>query len=137
MKLNPYLSFDGRCEEAFRFYQSCLGGEIAALMKWGGTPAATQTPPEWHDKIIHARLVAGDLVLMGADAPPGQYKPASGISNLLSTETPAEAERVFAALGQGGTTGMPISETFFAQRFGMLTDRFGIPWMVICEQPRS
>ncbi len=133
MNLNPYLSFDGRCDEAFRFYQSCLGGEITMRVKWGETPASGEVLPEWQDKIIHERLVAGELVLMGADSPPGHYQPPGSTSNLLRVDTPEEAERVFAALSEGGTIGMPIGETFFAVRFGMLFDRFAIPWMVICE----
>lgn len=134
MQLNPYLSFNGTCEEAFRFYQSCLGGDVAMQVKWGNTPVAAEVPPEWHEKIVHTRLVAGDLTLMGADSPPDRYQPPGSTSNMLRMETVEEAERVFAVLGEGATVHMPIGETFFALRFGMLIDRFGIPWMVICER---
>lgn len=133
MKLSPHLVFDGRCAEAFRFYQSCLGGTLPMLLTWGGTPAAGHVPADWQDKIIHARLVSGDLVLLGSDAPPATYRPPGSTTNVVTCDTAEEAERVFAALGQDGETSMPMEETFFARRFGVLSDRFGMPWIVICE----
>ena len=136
MLLNPYLNFDGNCREAFTFYHQVLGGEIQAMMTFEGTPMAEQIPPELRDKIIiHARLAVGGQVLMGSDAMPGQYEPVRGISVTLGIDKPAEAERVFGELAAGGTVTMPIQQTFWAARFGMLTDRFGIPWMINCEQP--
>jgi PhnB protein len=134
MQLNPYLSFNGQREAAFRFYERCLGGKILAMMTYGGTPMADQTPPAWRGKIVHARLKAGDHLLMGGDAPPDRYEETKGMSVILGIEDPAEAERVFQALAEGGTTRMPIQKTFWALRFGMLIDKFGIPWMVNCEQ---
>jgi len=92
-------------------------------------------PPEWHDKIMHARLTVGDETLMGSDAPPGRYEAMKGFSVTLGIADPADAERIFQALAQGGTVRMPIQPTFWAQRFGMLVDRFGTPWMINCEQP--
>ena len=135
MQLNPYLSFDGQCEAAFNFYKDALGGEIPFMMRYQDSPMAEQTPPEWRGKIMHARLVAGGNVLMGSDAPPDRYRPMQGFSVTLSIEEPPEADRVFHALAAGGTVTMPIQETFWARRFGMLTDRFGTPWMVNCEKP--
>jgi PhnB protein len=135
MQLNPYLSFDGQCEAAFKFYEQCLGGKIVAMMTYGGSPMEGQTPPEWRDKIMHARLIIGDEVLMGSDAPPERYERAKGISVTLGIENPADAERIFHALAQNGTVQMPIQETFWAARFGMLVDRFDIPWMINCEKP--
>lgn len=137
MQLNPYLTFDGRCEEAFKFYRTCLGGEIVAMITHGETPAAEHTPPDWQDKIIHARLTLGDQVLMGSDAPPGRYEASRGFSVTLGVDDPAEAERVFHALAKDGAVQMPIGETFWAHRFGMLVDRFGIPWMVNCDKPEQ
>lgn len=134
MKINPYLMFDGQCEAAFKFYEQALGGSIVAMMKYGETPAA-QMPAEMSDQIIHARLMVGDQVLMGADAPAARYEAMKGVSVTLSIEEPGEAERVFHALAAGGTVTMPIGETFWAQRFGMLLDRFGKQWMVNCEKP--
>jgi PhnB protein len=134
MELNPYLSFDGRCEAAFKFYEKALGGKIVAMVTYGETPMKDQSPADQHGKIAHARLTAGDKVLMGGDAPPGRYEPVKGMTVMLGVDQPAEAERVFTALSEGGTVGMPIAETFWALRFGMLTDQFGIPWMVNCEK---
>lgn len=134
MKLNTYLVFDGNCEAAFKFYAETLGGKIAAMMPHEGTPAADHVPPDWRAKILHARLELDDQLLMGSDAPSGRFEASKGFSVTLGVEKPAEAERVFAALAAGGTVRMPLGKTFFAERFGMLVDRFGIPWMVVCEQ---
>lgn len=133
MRLNPYLTFDGQCEAAFRFYEQCLGGRIEAMIPYKGTPAAEHAPPEWQDKVLHARLIVDGDVLMGSDAPPGRYEGMKGISVTLQFKDPAEAERIFHALAEGATVGMPIQETFWAARFGMLVDRFGTPWMINCE----
>jgi PhnB protein len=135
MQLNPYLGFDGRCEAAFKFYEKALGGKIHAMLTYGETPMANQMPAEWRGKIVHAQMTVGATVLMGSDAPPDRYAPAKGITVMLGVDQPAEAERVFNALAENGTVQMPIGETFWAQRFGMLIDQFGIPWMVNCEQP--
>ena len=136
MQLNPYLLFNGQCEAAFRFYERCLGGKIVAMMPHAGTPAEGQVPPEWRDKIIHARLVVGDQVLMGSDAPPDHFEKPQGFSVTLGIDNPVEAERVFNALAENGTVRMPIQQTFWAERFGMLVDRFGIPWMINCEKSK-
>ncbi len=134
MQLNPYLNFNGQCETAFKFYEQCLGGKIEATMTYGESPMADQTPPEWRNKIMHASLIVGDKVLMGADGPPDRYEEPKGLSVLLGIDDPAEAERIFHALAENGTVQMPIQETFWAARFGMLVDRFGIPWMINCER---
>ena len=136
MQMNPYLLFSGNCESAFKFYEKCLNGKIVAMIRHGETPVAEHTPAAWRDKIIHARLTAGDQVLMGSDAPPEQYEPAKGFSVTVSVDQPAEADRIFEALSEGGSVRMPIQKTFWALRFGMLTDRFGIPWMINCEERR-
>ncbi len=134
MQLNPYLSFNGQCEAAFKFYEQCLGGKIEAKMTYGESPMADQTPSEWRNKIMHASLIVGDKVLMGADGPPDQYEEPKGLSVLLGIDDPAEAERIFHALAENGTVRMPIQETFWAARFGMAVDQFGIPWMINCDQ---
>jgi PhnB protein len=134
MQLNPYLFFTGRCEEAFTFYEKVLGGKIVAMVRHEGTPAAEHTPPEWRDKILHARLIVDGEVLMGSDAPPGRQEEPRGFSVTLVIPVPADSERVFQALAEGGTVRMPLQETFWATRFGMLVDRFGIPWMINCEK---
>ncbi len=137
MQLNPYLFFSGQCEAAFKFYAKVLGGKIEAMMPHEGSPAAEHVPPEWRSKIMHARLVIGDKVLMASDAPPDRADGAmKGFSVTLGVDSPGEAERIFHALAEKGTVGMPIAQTFFAIRFGMLVDQFGTPWMILCEQPR-
>ena len=133
MQLNPYLSFKGQCEAAFKFYERVLGGKIEAMMTFGGSPMADQTPAEWRNKIMHARLIVGDEVLMGSDAPPDRYEEMKGISVTLGIDDPKDAERIFHALSEGGTVQMPIQKTFWAARFGMLVDQFGTPWMINCE----
>jgi len=134
MQLNPYLVFNGQCEAAFKFYEQCLGGKIEGIFTHGETPAAAHVPPEWHSKIMHASLKVGDFVLMGSDAPPDRYQKPQGISISIHVKDPKEAERIFHALAKDGSVQMPIQETFWSPRFGMLVDRFGIPWMVNCEQ---
>src|SRR5437764_13487618 len=137
MQLNTYLMFHGECRAAFEFYAKVLGGKIEAMMPHEGSPAAEHVPPEWRSKIMHARLVIGDKVLMGSDAPPDRADEAmKGFSVTLGVDSPGEAERIFEALAENGTVRMPSGQTFFAQRFGMLVDRFGPPWMIIREQPR-
>ena len=135
MKVETYLFFDGDCEAAFNFYERALGGKIETMMTHEGTPAEGEVPPEWRKKIIHARLAVGSQVLMGSDAPPGHFEKPQGFSLSLRVDTPAEAERLFEVLAEQGEVRMPLEQTFWAVRFGMLVDRFGIPWMVNCEQP--
>jgi PhnB protein len=135
MKLSPYLTFNGQCEAAFKFYEKCLGAKIVAMIPHTGTPAAEHVPPEWGDKILHAALMVGDQFLFGSDAPPERYQAPKGISISIQIDDPAEAERIFHALAEGGQVGMPIQQTFWAVRFGMTDDRFGIPWMINCEKP--
>jgi PhnB protein len=134
VQLNPYLLFSGQCEAAFKFYEQCLGGKIIAMMTHAGTPAEQQVPPEWRNKILHARMTLGDGILMGSDAPPARYEQPKGFSVSVHPKDPVEAERIFQALTENGTVQMPIQKTFWAARFGMLVDRFGIPWMINCEQ---
>jgi PhnB protein len=133
MQLNSYLYFDGQCEAAFKFYAQVLGGKIEAMMAHEGTPAADHVPAEWRSKIMHARLSLGDQVLMASDAPPGHFHRPQGFSVNIGVQDPAEAERIFKTLAEGGSVTMPLAQTFWAKRFGMAVDRFGIPWMVNCE----
>ena len=135
MQANVYLMFKGDCEEAIRHYAKLTGGTIGMMMPHRGSPAEAQTPPEWQDKILHASLKIGDTSIMASDAPPGrQSKESGGFCISLGVDTPAEAERIFNGLADGGSVQMPMQKTFFAAKFGMLRDRFGIPWMVICER---
>jgi PhnB protein len=129
MRVHPYLRFNGQCEAAFKSYEKCLGGKIQAMIPHEGTPAAEQVPAEWRSKIMHASVVVGDQVLMGCDAPPNDFQKPQGFSVSIQIKKPAEAERIFGALAEQGRVTMPIQETFWAERFGMVVDRFGIPWM--------
>jgi len=134
MQLNPYLTFDGRCEAAFKFYEKVLGGKIEAMMTYGSSPMAEQTPADWRNKIMHARLTVGDKMLMASDAPPDRREAMKGFSVTISLDDPGQAERIFHALSEKGTVQMPIQKTFWTARFGMLVDQFGTPWMINCEQ---
>ncbi len=132
MQLNSYLAFNGQCEAAFKFYAKVLSGKIEAMKTYTGTPMEEQVPPEWRNKIIHAHLAVGDTVLMGSDMLPEHYNAPKGFSVSLQIKDPVEAERVFNALAGNGIVRMPLQKTFWATRFGMLVDGFGIPWMVNC-----
>ena len=136
MQTNTYLFFKGNCEEAFKFYEKTLGGKIEAMLSHAGTPAESQVPAEWKNKIIHARLKLGDQFLMASDAPPDRSQTPQGFYVNLGFEDPAEAERIYGALSKGGTVNMELQETFWAKKFGMFTDRFGTPWMINCYKPR-
>jgi PhnB protein len=136
-QLHPYLIFNGQCEAAFKFYEQCLRGKIEATMTHGDSPMAQKVPAEWRNKIMHARMTIGDAVLMGSDAPPDHYQEPKGFSLSVGTKDPAEAERIYNELSAGGKVEMPLQQTFWAAKFGMLVDRFGIPWMINCEQPAA
>jgi PhnB protein len=132
MQINPYLTFNGDCKEAFEYYAQVLNGKIDAMIPHEGTPAEAHAPAGWGSKILHARLTAGESAFMGSDVPPSHYQKPGGVSVSLGIQDPAEAQRVFQALAEGGTTQMPIQKTFWAQLFGMCVDSYGIPWMVNC-----
>src|SRR5690349_5713885 len=105
MQVNPYLHFNGQCEAAFKFYEKTFGGKIAMRMTFGESPMAEQSPPDWRGKIMHIRLMLGDTPLMGSDAPPERYQKPQGFTVTLNPKEPAEAERIFNALADGGTVG--------------------------------
>jgi PhnB protein len=132
MQFIAHLNFNGNCQAAFNFYEQALGGKIVTMMTHEGTPAAEHVPPEWRDKILHASLMVGDQWLMGGDVQPSCYQRPQGFSVAVHIKDPAEAERIFHALAEDGQVTMPLQETFWAARFGMLVDQFGIPWMVNC-----
>ena len=133
MQITPYLLYDGDCEAAFRYYAKVLGGEIEMLMTHEQAPPDMPCPPNWKEKIMHARMNFDGEVLMGSDAPPGRFSKPQGFSVSIEIDNPARADTIFQALADGGTVTMPITKTFWAQRFGMCVDQFGIPWMVNCE----
>jgi PhnB protein len=135
VRLSPHLQFNGNCQAAFRFYQKALGGKITFSMTYGESPAAAHVDPKWHSKIIHATFTLGDQSFSGADHLGEHYRTPQGFSVSLDVNDPAEAERVFNALAENAAVEMPIQETFWAQRFAVLVDQFGIPWMVNCGKP--
>lgn len=135
MQFVSYLNFNGTCKQAFEFYKETFGGEIVAMFTHADTPICDQVGPDWQELIMHARLVVGGAVLMGSDAPPEMYAPAAGLWVSAQVDSAEDAERIFAALAEGGDVRMPIQETFWAVRFGMVTDRFGTPWMINYEKP--
>ncbi|MGH8146457.1 MAG: VOC family protein [Rhodanobacteraceae bacterium] len=139
MQINSYLFFKNDAAEAFDFYARCLGGKVTMKVKMGEMPGMEELSAEERSLIAHVRLAVGDAVLMGSDWCGPTKEPYPGIHGnavSISVETPDEAERVFKALSEGGKVGMPISETSWALRFGMLTDRYGAKWMVNCNRPQ-
>jgi PhnB protein len=138
MNVEPYLNFDGRCEEALNFYREAVGAKINAIMRFSESPepcSPDMVPPGSENKVMHSCFNIGDSVLMASDCNcKGQAK-FEGISLTLNCKDDAEAERMFAALGAGGQVQMPMTETFFATKFGMVADKFGVSWMVIKQKP--
>ena len=132
MRFNTHLLFDGRCEAAFRLYAECLRGEIRLMMPYGSSPLASTCSPELRDKIVHATLKVGDQTLTGADVASDAYERPRGFAVQLNLDNPDEARRIFGLLAQGGEVGMPLQETFWAQQYAVLTDRFGTPWEINC-----
>ncbi len=134
MMVKPSISlyFDGQCEAAFRFYERCFGGKITFLLAWGDSPMAKDAPPEWAAKILHASLSVGNMVFAGADTLPQGYERPRGFAVMLGLSDPVEAERLYNALAEDGRVTVPLQETFWAVRYGGVTDRFGIPWTINC-----
>lgn len=136
MKLNTYLNFTDNCEEALEFYQSVLGGTITMKMRFRDAPIEMELPAGWEDKIMHSQLEIGDAMIMASDSPPmcPTSKAMGGFSVSAQLDDTADAEKIFAGLSDGGNVIMPIQETFWAKRFGMLVDKFGTPWMINCQK---
>jgi len=136
MKANVYLNFNGSCRDAFEFYAKTLTGRDLQIMTFADSNPGPNAglKPEELKMVMHARFMAGDTPIMGSDAPGGRYEKPQGFGVSLGVDTPSEAERIYAAFSEGGQISMPIQETFFAQKFAMLTDRYGIPWIIVCEK---
>ena len=133
MKMATYLNYNGKCADAFHYYEQHLGGKIGMIMTHGDAPQQTNIPPEWKDAVLHASITIAGSVLMGADIPNAQPMRSAYIS--LSVDSDNEAERIYAALSDGGEIFMPMQETFFASRFAQLRDKFGTSWMILHEKP--
>ena len=135
MKVNTYVNFAGTCAEAFRYYERHLGAKVGMMMTHEQAPDPSRLNPEWRTKVLHARISIGDSELMAADIPGAE--PMRSAYLTLSVNSDTEAERLFAALSDGGQALMPMEETFFATRFGQVRDRFGMNWMILHERPVS
>lgn len=133
MKVNTYLNFGGNCAEALRFYEKHLGGKITTIMTYDQMPEPKSVPPGMEKAVLHASLTLGDTTLMASDGP--RVEPMRSAYICLSVDSSEEAERIHALLSDGGEVSMPMGETFFAHRFSMLRDKFGIAWMVIHQRP--
>ena len=133
MQMSAYLSFKGDCEAAFTFYEKHLGAQRGAIFRYGGSPMARGVPDDWSEKVMHGSVTIGGQVLMGGDVEPSQYEAPKGFSLSLQIKNTAEAERIFPTLADGGEVVIPLDKTFWAERFGMVVDRFGVPWMINCE----
>jgi len=140
MQMTAYLSFKGDCEAAFTLYAQCLGARVGQIFRYGGTPFEVQVPAGWSDKVMHGSVTIGDQELMGADVAPERYEAPKGFSLSLQMDSPTDAERIFHALAEDGQIVAPLEKTFWAERFGMVVDRFGVQWMINCggsDQPSA
>lgn len=136
MQLYAYVNFNGTCREALDYYTRHLGAKVLSSMTFSQMPDQSQVPPGAADRIMHARFQLANATVMASDGPPGKVEPMRSAYLTLSTDTDEQAEQFYKALSDGGEVFMAIQETFYATRFGMLRDRFGINWMVIHERPR-
>jgi PhnB protein len=135
MNVNTYLAFNGNCKQAFQLYEKVLGGKIEFMMTHAESPMADQTAPEWKDKIMHASLKTPGGLILGADHPQGRAVKPAGFSVSVTVKDPAEAEKIFKALSDGGQVHMPFQKTFWSPGFGMCVDKFEVPWMINTEGP--
>ena len=135
MKLHTYLNYGGNCEEAFRFYEKNLGGKIEMMMRYADQPDPQNVPLGTEKFVLYVNMTIGETQLMGSDVPPERFQPMRSVYLSLAVDSSAEAERIFKLLNEGGEVFMPMAETFFAFRFGMLRDRFGTSWMILHQKP--
>ena len=135
MNLSPHLNFGGNCREAFRFYEQNVGGKVTVMLTQADMPHGSRAPGANPEAVAHARMTIGQAELVGNDVPADRFQPIRSAYLYLTVDTPEDAERNYAALSEGGEVYMPLAETFFASRFAMLRDRFGVAWTLLC--PRS
>jgi PhnB protein len=133
LRITPHLCFDGRCEEAFGIYRQVLGGQITTMLTYGESPMAEHVDAKWHGMIAHATLRLDGQELFGVDALPDDYESPGGMYVTVNVVNPEDARRLFAALCDAGTVRVPYNKTFWSAGFGVLIDRFGIPWEINCE----
>jgi PhnB protein len=137
MHISPHLCFDGQCRTAFAFYQQILGGKIETMLTYGESPMAARVEPQFHDRILHATLQFGDAELTGVDALPRDYRKPQGFCVTLTIEGVARAKQIFASLADGGEVRLPFQPTFWSPGFGVLVDRFAVPWEINCAAPAT
>ena len=138
MKVQAYISFGGRCEEALAFYKKSVGAEVTSLMRWKDSPDATMKPsPGYEEKVMNAAFRIGETQLMADDGMGAKEAEFKGMTLAIVVADDAEAKRVFTALAEGGSVQMPLGKTFWASSFGILTDKFGVPWMVNVVAPEA
>jgi PhnB protein len=131
MHVQPYLDFNGRCDEALEFYKEAIGAKVAMLMRWKDSPDQSMCTPQNADKVMHAQFQVGDTTVMASDGRGAGKPDFHGIMLSISAASEAEVDRLFAGLAEGGNVQMPLAKTFFSPRFGMVADKFGIGWMVL------
>jgi PhnB protein len=134
MRFSTHLTFNGQCRDAFDFYARVLNAKIITMLTFGESPLASEVPPDWHAKILHATLECGAFALLGSDAFPNGYVSPRGFSVTLSVDTYHHTKVIFDSLAVGGNIQLPLRKTFWSGGFGMVIDRFGIPWEINCEQ---
>ena len=136
MQIEPRISliFNGQCDAAFTLYQQCLGGTVTFRLAWGDSPMADQAPAEWRDKILHATLLVFGTAFAGGDVLPGAYQRPQGFQVQLNLDDVAAAARIFTQLAEDGEVTVSLQQTFWAQRFGAVVDRFGVPWSINCGE---
>ena len=138
MKVQAYITFGGRCEEALQFYKKSIGAEVTGLLRWKESPdAAMKPPPGYEKKVMNAAFRIGETQLMADDGMGPKQAEFKGMSLVIEVADDAEAKRIFTALGEGGSVQMPLTKTFWTSSFGVLTDKFGVPWMVNVEAPKT
>ncbi len=137
MRVEPYLSFEGRCEEALDFYKKAVGAEVTALMRYSEMPPGGGVTPGTENKVMHAAMKIGSSVVMASDGMNSGKASFHGIALTISAADDVEAKRLFDALADGGQVNMPLTKTFFASSFGMLADKFGVGWMIMTPAPTS
>jgi PhnB protein len=134
MVVQSYLFFEGRCEEALEFYKKAVGAEVTALMRNSDSPDQSETPPGMENKVLHCNFTVGETQLMASDGMCSGTPKFQGVSLAITVSDVSQAERMFTALAEGGLVQLAMHETFFAERFGMVADKFGVSWMIMAEK---